>query len=202
MKKALLLIGTVLTLFACQSLEKKAEVIVQTSIKNNLYKPDTYQPIETILDSAFAPKDDINLFAEIDKVVELSSEMEKYESEIKFAKRSMYLWKSPYMSEFDRQHYNEAKQNLEIATANAERAKEKATEQLAKIINRLNEEKSFIGYKAYHRYRADNNAGNTLIGDDVVFIDKEVEHAVGSCSIERYKEYQTFIETLEEKISK
>ena len=35
------------------------------------------------------------------------------------------------------------------------------------------EKKRFIGWKVYHNYRADNNAGQTLIGNQFYIIDKD-----------------------------
>ena len=59
MKKVLYLILVLIVLAACsQSPEQKAEVLIKDSLKKSLYKPDTYKPVDTKVDSAFTPYDD------------------------------------------------------------------------------------------------------------------------------------------------
>ncbi|MBO7115883.1 MAG: hypothetical protein J6V87_02410 [Prevotella sp.] len=54
MKKVLYLILVLIVLAACsQSPEQKAEVLIKDSLKKSLYKPDTYKPVDTKVDSAF-----------------------------------------------------------------------------------------------------------------------------------------------------
>ena len=48
--------------------------------------------------------------------------------------------------------------------------------------------KIFIGYKVTHNYRADNNSGNTLIGNNVFFIDKDFKEVTYSMDLDEYNE--------------
>lgn len=63
MKKFFYFAFSTLVLVACsQSQEQKAEVLIKESLKKSLYKPETYKPVETKVDSAFAPYDDPAFF--------------------------------------------------------------------------------------------------------------------------------------------
>ena len=64
----------------------------------------------------------------------------------------------------------------------------------------LNKKPEFIGWKATHNYRADNNAGNTLIGNTVYIIDKNFKKVLFSCEDEEYKIIQEGIKTIIENL--
>ena len=56
MKKIFYLALVAIVMVACgQSQEQKAEYLIKESLKKSLYKPETYKPVETKVDSAFAP---------------------------------------------------------------------------------------------------------------------------------------------------
>ena len=61
-------------------------------------------------------------------------------------------------------------------------------------------EQRFIGYKAVHNYRADNNAGNTLIGNTIFFIDENFSEVRYSLEVEEYNQIQEAISQLKEQI--
>lgn len=94
MKKILLFALITITMSASCNLtkESKAEALVKESLKKALYKPDTYKPIETKVDSAFAPYDDPALFKELEKLEELNTEYEGLQIQIKNSKSSMAIW--------------------------------------------------------------------------------------------------------------
>ena len=58
MKKVVFVILAILITACSQSPEQKANALIQEKVKNSLYHPETYEAVETIIDSAFAPKDD------------------------------------------------------------------------------------------------------------------------------------------------
>ena len=176
MKKIFYLALVAIVIVACkQSQEQKAEYLIKESLKKSLYKPETYKPVETKVDSAFAPYDDPTFFEELAELGEMNSEYEELESKAKHAKSSMAIWSGPYMSAYGRNEYQEAKSDYEEANAKLEKLKTKGRKQFKKIANMLQVSNKFIGYKAVHNYRADNNAGNTLIGNTIFFIDKNFE---------------------------
>ena len=186
---------------ACgQSQEQKAEALIKESLKKSLYKPETYKPVETKVDSAFAPYDDPAFFEEIAKFGKMNSEYVDLEEKAKHAKSSMSIWSGPYQSSFGKNQYQEAKEEYDEANAKIEKLKVKAIKQYEKVANMLQGNHKFIGYKAVHNYRADNNAGNTLIGNTIFFIDKNFEEVTYSMEVEEYNKVQEAIEQLKEHI--
>ena len=201
MKKIFYLALVAIVIVACkQSQEQKAEYLIKESLKKSLYKPETYKPVETKVDSAFAPYDDPTFFEELAELGEMNSEYEELESKAKHAKSSMAIWSGPYMSAYGRNEYQEAKSDYEEANAKLEKLKTKGRKQFKKIANMLQVSNKFIGYKAVHNYRADNNAGNTLIGNTIFFIDKNFEEIKYSMEVDEYNQVQEAISSFKEQI--
>lgn len=201
MKKIFYLALVAIVIVACkQSQEQKAEYLIKESLKKSLYKPETYKPVETKVDSAFAPYDDPAFFEELAELGEMNSEYEELESKAKHAKSSMAIWSGPYMSAYGRNEYQEAKSDYEEANAKLEKLKTKGRKQFKKIANMLQVSNKFIGYKAVHNYRADNNAGNTLIGNTIFFIDKNFEEITYSMEVDEYNQVQEAISSFKEQI--
>ena len=108
MKNIIYLALVAIVMVSCgQSQEKKAESLIKESLIKSLYKPETYKPVETIVDSAFAPYDDPAFFEELAKLGKMNSEYEELESKAKHAKSSMAIWSGPYMSAYGRNEYQE-----------------------------------------------------------------------------------------------
>jgi hypothetical protein len=201
MKNLFYLLLVVVIVVACgQSNEKKAEALIKEELKKSLYKPDTYKPIETKVDSAFAPYDDPNFFKLLEKMNELNSEYERLESKMKSSKSSMLLWSGSYQSAFDKNIYKEAKDKYEEAEASMEKLKVKIAERYKELISKIHAKREFIGYKVSHNYRADNNSGNTLIGNTIFFIDKDFKEVTYSIDDEDYNAVKDIIEQLEEHV--
>ena len=201
MKKIFYLALVAIVMVACgQSQEQKAEYLIKESLKKSLYKPETYKPVETKVDSAFAPYDDPTFFEELAELGKMNSEYEELESKAKHAKSSMAIWSGPYMSAYGRNEYQEAKSDYEEANAKLEKLKTKGRKQFEKIANMLQVSNKFIGYKAVHNYRADNNAGNTLIGNTIFFIDKNFEEITYSMEVDEYNQVQEAISSFKEQI--
>ena len=201
MKKFFYLAVVAVIIVSCsQSQEQKAETLIKESLKKSLYKPETYNPIETTVDSAFAPYDDPEFFVELAKLGKINLDYEDMELKAKQAKSSMAMWSGPYMSAYGRNEYQEAKADYEEANAKLEELKSKGLKQCEMIANMLHKSKRFIGYKAVHNYRADNNAGNTLIGNSIFFIDKNFEEITYSMDIEEYNQVQEAISSFKEQL--
>ena len=186
---------------ACgQSQEQKAEALIKESLKKTLYKPDTYKPVETKVDSVFAPYDDPAFFEELAKMGKMNSEYVDLEEKAKRAKSSMSIWSGPYQTSYGKNQYQEAKEEYDEANTKIEKLIVKGRKQYEKIASMLQGSRKFIGYKAVHNYRADNNAGNTLIGNTIFFIDKNFEEVTYSMEVEEYNQVQETIEQLNERI--
>ena len=201
MKKVFYSVLFALILVACgQSPEQKAESLIKESLKKTLYKPETYKPVETKVDSAFAPYDDPAFFEVLAELAKLNVEYEELEEKAKHAKSSMSIWSGPYQTAFGRNEYREAKEDYEEANAKIEKLKTKGRKQYEKVGSMLQSERKFIGYKALHNYRADNNAGNTLIGNTIFFIDENFTEVRYSLEIEEYNQIQEAISQFKEQL--
>ena len=120
----------------------------------------------------------------------MGREMEDFEIDMKSAKSSMSIWSGPYQSAFGRNNYNEAKEKYDDANQKIEKIREKAQTKVKKMSSLLSQKPKFIGYIVTHNYRADNNAGNTLIGNDVFIIDPEFKNVLFHCEVEEYNDIQ------------
>lgn len=201
MKKIFYLAFIAVVMVACdQSLEQKAEALIKESLKKSLYKPETYKPVETKVDSAFAPYDDPTFFEELAELGRMNSEYADLEEKAKLAKYSMSIWSGPYMTAYDRGEYQEAKEEYDEANAKIEKLKTKGRKRYEKVAKKLQGERKFIGYKAVHNYRADNNAGNTLIGNTIFFIDENFTEVKYSLEVEEYNQIQEAINQFKEQI--
>ena len=201
MKKFIYLSFLTLVLVACsQSQEQKAEALIKESLKKSLYKPETYKPVETKVDSAFAPYDDPAFFEELAELEKMNSEYEVLEEKAKSAKSSMAIWSGPYQTALGRNEYQEAKEEYDEANAQMEKLKTKGKKQYEKVVSMLQSERKFIGYKALHNYRADNNAGSTLIGNTFFFIDENFTEVRYSMEEEEYEQVQNAISQFKEQI--
>lgn len=186
---------------ACgQSQEQKAEALIKESLKKSLYKPETYKSVETKVDSAFAPYDDPAFFEELAELGKMDNEYAELEEKAKSAKSSMSIWSGSLQSAFGRNEYQEAKKEYEEAIARIEKLKTKGRKQYEKVAKMLQGERKFIGYKAVHNYRADNNVGNTLIGNTIFFIDENFTEVRYSLEVEEYNQIQESISQLEEQM--
>ena len=184
-----------------KSPEQKAEILIKDNLKKSLYKPDTYKPVETKVDSAFAPYDDPKFFAELEELGKLGAEYNELQLKVKMTKSSMANWGGSYQSAFAKNEYQEAKQEFEEASEQMEKVSLKCADHLKVVANMMKEERKFIGYKAIHNYRADNNAGQTLIGNFVFFIDKDFKEVIYSITLEDYNQVKDAIAQIKERVA-
>lgn len=200
MKKLFFLMAAALVVLACsQSPEQKAETLIKESLKKTLFNPETYKPVETKVDSAFAPYDDTELYELIAKVGELNAKYEELERKAKFAKTSMAIYNDSY-STFGKNQYENDKAEYEEISEELEQVRKRALKLIEKIVVALKSEKKFIGYKAIHNYRADDNSGNTLIGNTVYFIDENFTEVKYAMQLDEYNEVQEGMTDLFERM--
>ena len=200
MKRILLFALVAIAMSACNlTKESKAEALVKESLKKMLYKPNTYEPIETKVDSAFAPYDDPAFFEELDKLEKLDIEYDELKDKIKDAKSDMSSWVNS-SSAFGRNEYQEAKANYDEANTQMAKLMPKGRKQYNKVMSMLQAKPKFIGYYALHNYRADNNAGNTVIGHTVFFLDKDCKEVIYYMELDDYNRKQELIEKYIEQI--
>lgn len=114
------------------------------------------------------------------------------------AKSSMSLWSDAYQTSYSRNRYSEAKEDYDKAMNTIVNEAERVGKLYQEMDSMLSQKDVFIGWKATHNYRADNNAGNTLIGNSVYIIDKNFEKVLFSCEEDEYEEIQKALSDVKE----
>lgn len=180
--KRLLFVVLLATLFvSCgKSPEEKANALIEDDIKKVLYHPETYDPAETQVDSAFTPFDDPAFYEKTVQLYKLGITIEECNRNMKQAKSSMSLWSGPYQTAFGRNEYQEAKGEYDENAQNKKSAEIKIQKLANELKTILHKEKQFIGFKALHRYRANNNAGQTIFGEMEYLFDKDLKKIVAT----------------------
>lgn len=193
MKRVLLGTLLVMLIASCsKSPEEKANALIREDIKKVLYHPETYDPAETQVDSAFTPFDDPAFYEKTVQLCRLGMSIDECDRNMKHAKSSMSIWSGPYQSAFGRNEYQDAKDKYDENARNKKNAEIKAKKIADELKSMLDKEPRFIGFKARHRYRANNNAGQTVFGEIKYLFDKDINQIVGSYDMENdeYKAVQ------------
>lgn len=195
MKKIVFLLICVTITFACtQSPQKKAEALIKESVQKTLYFPDSYEAVETQLDSAFSPFNDPKVVETILDLCRKGVDLEDLELEMKQAKSSMSIWSGPYMTAFGKNEYNEAKAKFEDAETKYNALINKVQKISEGLKDQFEKAPEFIGYKAHHRYRAKNNAGGVVMGDMAFFLNKDLTAIVAQWDEEEIEMYNAFLQ--------
>jgi hypothetical protein bfra3_24022 len=188
-----ILLGALLiTLFvSCgKSPEEKANALIEDDIKKVLYHPETYDPAETQIDSAFTPFDDPVFYEKTVQLCKLGMSIDECDRKMKNAKSSMSIWSGPYQSAFGRNEYQEAKNEYDENERNKKSIEAKVKKLATELKTMLENEQQFIGFKVRHRYRANNNAGQTIFGETKYLFDKSLSKIVASYDMDS-EEYKT-----------
>ena len=188
-----ILLGALLiTLFvSCgKSPEEKANALIEDDIKKVLYHPETYDPAETQIDSAFTPFDDPVFYEKTVQLCKLGMSIDECDRKMKNAKSSMSIWSGPYQSAYSKNEYQEAKDEYDENAQNKKNAEKKAKKLADELKTMLDKEQLFIGFKARHRFRANNNAGQIVFGEMKYLFDKDMNKIVASYDMDD-DEYKT-----------
>lgn len=175
-----------------KSPENRANALIEKEIKKVLYHPETYGPAETRVDSAFTPFDDPVFYEKTVQLCKLGMSIDDYDGKMKNARSSMSLWSGPYQTSYGRNEYQEAKKEYDVNAKNKKNAESKAKKLADELKLMLEKEQVFIGFKARHRYRANNNAGQTVFGEMEFLFDKDVSEIIASYDMDNdeYKAVQ------------
>ena len=197
MKKVIGFILCLMVLGACsRTQEEKANFLIKEDIQKVLVKPDTYEPIETKLDSAFAPYETPEFMENTLKCVQLFMEIKEYKEKIKVAKSMMTIYEDNLGFPYFKNAYNEYKAEYKEATNKRNEIEKRLKRSGRKLKELVNAKREFIGYKTMHHYRADNNAGNTVLGTGFYLFDKDINTILISFSEEEIELIQEASEEL------
>lgn len=184
MKKILLGTISLVVLASCiSSPEDKAKVLIREEMKKVLYHAETYDPVETRVDSAFTPFDDPMFYDKTLQLYKLGMAIDEYDRKMKYEKSDMALYRDMLRIMFsnrDQEKYNQAKENYESYLEKKKETEVKAKALVSEIKKILDKKVLFIGFKARHRYRANNNAGQTVFGDMEYLFDKDISKVVAA----------------------
>ena len=188
-----------------QSPQQKIEALVRQEMPKMLIIPESYDPIESKIDSAFYPQDSPEIITSAQKLDEMLKQKESIEKEIENAKykmrnkKSTMLIFSDYYDSFSKNNYIEAKNDYLAASKTLQKATKKRQETIDKILEQIKEfnehisqEKHFIGYKVQHKYRAKSNADIIDISNHFFLIDENCEQIRFSYGEELVQEVERF----------
>lgn len=184
-KSLIITLVALIGLCSCgQSKEEKAQEMAANYLKGVLYHFDSYEPLQTKVDSSFVAlstdKEAIELTLDMLKLFQSANE---YVEAIEMAERSMKLW-SPngYSSEYDKGEYRKAKEERDNNQRHLDKTKDRIQNQFSKIKSRqsyleaeaLSKIRDFNGWKVYHKFKSLNGAGTLdLFGEYVFFCDED-----------------------------
>lgn len=173
MKKLLILLTIIFGLSSCiPSNEKKAEQMAAKYIKEILYHPESYEPIETRVDSSFISMDLLNETKNLFKLLQI---IQEYASKSNRAERTMAIYvPSGYYSGYGTVEYRQAKQEFDRYQRLLQEKTEQLINQFDKIksLQSATRDHNFNGWFVYHRYSGSNGLGNVLTGEFIFLCDK------------------------------
>ena len=201
MEKLITITLTVVLLASCSmSKENKANALIKEEMKKMLVIVDSYEDVETKLDSAFSPYDNPKFFKEIITLAQYGMEIERIKEEAKTAKYKMSLYSDSFISSLMKAQYQNAKNEYNEAETKEKELEKKIQIIVEKVKKRLQSKPEFIGYKAEHTYRAKNNAGMISLGKELFLFDKDIEKVITHYNMdgEEYVAYKLLIQEIEE----
>lgn len=198
MKKFFFITLCVLAVACTKTPEQKAEALIKDAILKSLVFPDTYQAVETSLDSAFTPSHDPEVINTVLDICKKGMEMDKLDKEMKRAKSSMAIWSGSYMSAYDKEQYRQAKEGYNAAKSRYDALMEKARKSAEALKEMLVKDQKFEGFYAHHRYRARNNADNTILSGKYFLFDKDISKIIAQWEEEEIDAYNEFMEQVAE----
>lgn len=174
MNKKILLFGIIALLFvACKSKEEKANELIKMELNKTLYDFSSYEPIETIVDSAFTSiyRDSLILSHayKVQACLELYKEqIAEVNSEISTAE----IWSDSYSS-YGRKKFNEAREKAQTSLDKAIFYAQKMEEEKTLLKTEIDKfESTFCGYQAKHKFRCKTKGGNFDLADYLYIIDE------------------------------
>lgn len=179
MKKALYIALSALIFVGCKSREEKAAELIKQDMFKTLYDFESYEPIETKIDSAFTSiyTDTLALlYANGANII--FENMDNAKTEYENARSTMEIWSDSYTS-LGRDKFNEAKQVVDNYLPQIDKALNQIEETYANIRNRNDKiGRSFIGWQAKHKFRCKTKGGNFDIGNYLYVFDRNFSRII------------------------
>ena len=201
MRKYLLYLASlVLVVSSCsKSPEDKANLLIKEAMFKSLFYPDSYDPVETAVDSAFTPFDDPEFYKNTLALYKLENDIENYKNQVKKAEEDIAYNKDMLRivnSNSNKLRLSQAQEKYDNALAEKKETEEKAQKLAGDLRAELHQQPLFIGFKARHRYRAKNKGGEIVFGEAIVLFDKDMTQIVYAWEMDDY-EYKQVQEVYE-----
>lgn len=195
----LVLIGILLcfVFVQCKSNEDKALALIKDNMFKTLYDFDSYQPIETKVDSAFhTPYNDSICLrnAVVCKVV--YDKIEEYLEEANNALNAAEVW---HDMNWMRDRYFESLNESETALTNAKTLLETSKEYEDTIRMRSNViMKEFMGWQVTHKFRCKTKGGFSVLSTRVYYMDSKFTEILREVDPddEEFQKYREIIENV------
>lgn len=182
LKPLISIMGLLIALSACStSKEEKAQEMAAHYLKGVIYNFDSYEPLQTKVDSSYVSlstdKEAIELTKDMLKLFQLAQD---YAKKVERAESSMEIW-SPNgsSSAFIKGEYRRAKEKRNENQRLLDKTKERIQNQFSKIKSRQSnlDMGKVAGWKVYHKFKSLNVTGSTDSFGEYVFIcdDKFIE---------------------------
>ena len=211
MKKIILFLAPLLFFSACTpSKEEKAAKIAKSEMMKILYNADSYEPIETQIDSAYTSiYTDLDVIRAAHDLIELNAEekKERLQRQYNSAKSSAAIWNdSRGWSSYARAEYQQAKEEMDDFAKQLKELAEEVKTKMNEIRDRANTvvEHQFCGWNIYHRFRCANGFGIQQISDILIIVDENMEYVNGCFILDDDDDYslEKFKKVIDKAIGK
>ena len=181
-------------LFSCtQTKEEKAAEIAKSEMIKILYNVDSYEPIETQVDSAYTSfYTDFDVVRAAHDLIELNADEKKegLQWQYKHAKSSAAIW-SDSRDAYSREQYRQAKEEMDDYANQLKELDEEVKTKINEIRDSAKAviEHQFCGWNIYHRFRCANGLGVQQISDILIIVDENLEMVKGRFMLDDNDDY-------------
>lgn len=152
-----------------EQLEQKAKAVVKEYVCSNLFHPDSYDPVETRVDSAFySCMTDRDCLVAAYELIDLRSKYNSAKASYDEAVNNIRTFGGTGVFRHFSVERDDAKKTMD-------ETKPKIEERERIIKNRDDShDGEFVGWFIYNRYRAKSNNGNVSFGEALIVADKDM----------------------------
>lgn len=163
-----------------QNRQKKGAEIAQTEMRKIVRNAESYEPVETKVDSAFTSvyTDEVIVQAAYE-LIDLNEKKEEIQQEYNRAKSSVAIWQGSWDA-FSKEQYRQANEEMQEHASQLNDIENEIEIQNNIINERAKdfEENKFYGWHIYHRFRCANGLGINQISDALIIVDEDMESVI------------------------
>ena len=184
---------------SCKSptLQERAESFAADYIKKQLYFPDSYQPIECRVDTAFAPEDTPETFEKLKKMANLYEKVNDAEKEMKRKEDRYEMYRSlGSYSSYSVYQTKEAKAEFEKAQALHTTLLGQFQSLALEIADLKDQPKEPFALKIVQAFNAQTNGGQTISSVKLLLVDFDMKNVLAVYSEEDLNSILSFSEEM------